>query len=103
MDAVTTNQQKQMVMGPAGTGKSTYCKVIQEHCQNVRRSVHVVNLDPAAESFEYDVAFDIRGEGAFVGQRSLCCVTLIFVPVAEYTHQFKTSLPVLSIILKRVR
>lgn len=49
-------------MGPAGTGKSTYCKVIQEHCQNTRRSVHVVNLDPAAETFEYDVAFDIRGE-----------------------------------------
>ncbi|CAM9793782.1 unnamed protein product, partial [Sphacelaria rigidula] len=50
----------QMVMGPAGTGKSTYCKVIQEHCQNSRRSVHVVNLDPAAETFEYEVAFDIR-------------------------------------------
>eukprot|EP00904_Undaria_pinnatifida_P013703 jgi/Undpi1/9463/HiC_scaffold_27.g11920.m1 len=49
-----------MVMGPAGTGKSTYCKVMQEHCQNARRSVHVVNLDPAAEAFEYDVAFDIR-------------------------------------------
>lgn len=49
-------------MGPAGTGKSTYCKVMQEHCQNARRSVHVVNLDPAAETFEYDVAFDIRGE-----------------------------------------
>eukprot|EP00752_Nemacystus_decipiens_P002239 g2123.t1 len=50
----------QMVMGPAGTGKSTYCKVMQEHCQNARRTVHVVNLDPAAEAFEYDVAFDIR-------------------------------------------
>lgn len=50
-----------MVMGPAGTGKSTYCKVMQEHCQNARRTVHVVNLDPAAEAFEYEVAFDIRG------------------------------------------
>ncbi|CAM9263982.1 unnamed protein product [Scytosiphon promiscuus] len=50
----------QMVMGPAGTGKSTYCKVMQEHCQNARRTVHVVNLDPAAETFEYEVAFDIR-------------------------------------------
>lgn len=51
-----------MVMGPAGTGKSTYCKVMQEHCHNVRRNVHVVNLDPAAEAFDYDVAFDIRGK-----------------------------------------
>jgi len=50
-----------MVMGPAGTGKSTYCKVIQEHCQNSKRTVHVVNLDPAAEAFDYEVAFDIRG------------------------------------------
>lgn len=50
-----------MVMGPAGTGKSTYCKIMQEHCQNAKRTVHVVNLDPAAETFEYEVAFDIRG------------------------------------------
>eukprot|EP00903_Cladosiphon_okamuranus_P015268 g14109.t1 len=50
----------QMVMGPAGTGKSTYCKVMQEHSQNSRRTMHVVNLDPAAEAFEYEVAFDIR-------------------------------------------
>lgn len=61
----------QMVMGPAGTGKSTYCKVMQEHCQNARRSVHVVNLDPAAESFEYEVAFDIRGESCDVGSSPL--------------------------------
>eukprot|EP00957_Ditylum_brightwellii_P108138 8249656-Ditylum_brightwellii.AAC.1 len=25
-----------------------------------RRNVHVANLDPAAENFKYDVAFDIR-------------------------------------------
>lgn len=60
----------QMVMGPAGTGKSTYCRVIQEHCQNIKRSIHVVNLDPAAESFEYEVAFDIRGDQH--GMLTLC-------------------------------
>ena len=37
--------------------QSTYCKVIQEHCQNLGRSVHVGNLDPAAEEFGYSVAF----------------------------------------------
>ena len=74
----------QIVMGPAGTGKvgglgkqfphtpspranlhlmltghtqSTYCKLIQEHCQNLGRAVHVVNLDPAAEEFGYEVSF----------------------------------------------
>lgn len=63
-----------MVMGPAGTGKSTYCKVMQEHCQNSRRSVHVVNLDPAAEAFEYEVAFDIRGKSYLTKK------TLLLVP-----------------------
>lgn len=45
----------QLVMGPAGVGKSTYCKLLQEHCAAQqgpgaqRRTVHVINLDPAAE------------------------------------------------------
>ena len=83
-----------MVMGPAGSGKSTYCAAIQKHCETHKRyatpppshpglpplhhpphrfltsppspspsllsTVHVVNLDPAAEHFDYPVAFDIR-------------------------------------------
>ena len=47
-------------MGPAGVGKSTYCRAMQEHAATERRRVHVANLDPAAEEFGYDVAFDIR-------------------------------------------
>lgn len=50
----------QLVMGPAGTGKSTYTKVMQEHCRTTKRTMHVANLDPAAEAFEYDASFDIR-------------------------------------------
>lgn len=50
----------QFVTGPAGTGKSTYCKTIQEHCNNSKRSLFVGNLDPAAETFEYEASFDIR-------------------------------------------
>lgn len=50
----------QVVIGPAGSGKSTYCKQIYEHCQSIGRMVHVVNLDPAAEHFEYPTAVDIR-------------------------------------------
>ncbi len=50
----------QIVIGPAGTGKSTYCKVIQEHCRVSKRTLHVANLDPAAEDFGYEAAFDIR-------------------------------------------
>eukprot|EP00741_Cyanophora_paradoxa_P019866 tig00000217_g19174.t1 len=50
----------QLVIGPAGSGKSTYCDQLRTHCENVRRTVHIVNLDPAAENFSYPVAFDIR-------------------------------------------
>ena len=50
----------QLVMGPAGVGKSTYCKVMQEHCKTSGRIMHIGNLDPAAENFEYDPVFDIK-------------------------------------------
>ena len=50
----------QLVIGPAGSGKSTYCHTLATHCQNVQRSVHVVNLDPAAEDTKYEASLDIR-------------------------------------------
>ncbi|CAN1345996.1 GPN-loop GTPase 3 [Linum perenne] len=50
----------QLVIGPAGSGKSTYCSSLHQHCEAVGRSIHIVNLDPAAENFDYPVAVDIR-------------------------------------------
>mmetsp|Transcript_19529 Transcript_19529/g.40762 ORF Transcript_19529/g.40762 Transcript_19529/m.40762 type:complete len:266 (-) Transcript_19529:39-836(-) len=50
----------QLVCGPAGSGKSTYVSALQEHCANGGRRIHVANLDPGADHFNYDVAFDIR-------------------------------------------
>ncbi|KAJ3034096.1 ATP binding protein [Rhizophlyctis rosea] len=50
----------QLVMGPAGSGKSTFCSTIVTHCQTIGRSVHLVNLDPAAENFEYKPSIDIK-------------------------------------------
>lgn len=47
-------------MGPAGAGKTTFCNAIIQHLQNTRRSCFYVNLDPAAESFQYDPDLDIR-------------------------------------------
>lgn len=40
--------------------KSTYCAEMQRHGQTNRRSIHIVNLDPAAEAFDYKPAVDIR-------------------------------------------
>ena len=50
----------QIVIGPAGSGKSTYCSTISKHCEATKRNIHIVNLDPAAEHFDYPVALDIR-------------------------------------------
>ncbi|PVV02099.1 hypothetical protein BB560_003455 [Smittium megazygosporum] len=47
-------------MGPAGSGKSTFCSVALEYYRNAKRSVHLMNLDPAAEKFEYSPSIDIR-------------------------------------------
>ncbi|CAG5095116.1 Similar to GPN3: GPN-loop GTPase 3 (Bos taurus) [Cotesia congregata] len=50
----------QLVMGPAGSGKSTYCQAMQKHAADENKTIHVVNLDPAAEYFDYEPLVDIR-------------------------------------------
>nr|QBH74277.1 hypothetical protein [Brunneria borealis] len=50
----------QLVMGPAGSGKSTYCSTMVKHAADERKAIDVVNLDPAAEYFEYQPLADIR-------------------------------------------
>lgn len=50
----------QLVMGPAGCGKSTYCSTMARHAADNRKAVDVVNLDPAAEYFDYQPLVDIR-------------------------------------------
>ncbi|RSH81714.1 ATP binding protein [Apiotrichum porosum] len=49
-----------LVTGPAGAGKSTFCAGLITHAQTLGRQVHLVNLDPAAERFEYQPVLDIR-------------------------------------------
>ena len=50
----------QIVMGPAGSGKSTYIKRMSEYYQSIKRVVHCVNLDPAADDVLYEPVIDIR-------------------------------------------
>jgi GTPase SAR1 family protein len=50
----------QLVVGPAGSGKSTYCSTIVEHLGTKGRSAHVLNLDPAADTFGYKPSADVR-------------------------------------------
>ncbi len=37
-----------LVMGPAGSGKSTFCNTLVDYMQTHQRSVHVLNLDPGS-------------------------------------------------------
>lgn len=50
----------QFVVGPAGSGKSTYCSTMQRHAADSKRVVEIVNMDPAAENFTYQPIVDIR-------------------------------------------
>ncbi|XP_066255829.1 GPN-loop GTPase 3 [Euwallacea similis] len=50
----------QLVIGPAGSGKSTYCTSIAQYGVDQKRNIEVVNLDPAAEHFDYTPLVDIR-------------------------------------------
>lgn len=50
----------QLVMGPAGSGKSTYCSNMVRHGEDEQKVIHVANLDPAAEFFDYEPLVDVR-------------------------------------------
>ncbi|NXG37792.1 GPN2 GTPase, partial [Dromaius novaehollandiae] len=49
----------QVVIGPPGSGKTTYCHGMQEFLARIGRRVVVVNLDPANEATPYQCAVDI--------------------------------------------
>ena len=50
----------QLVLGPAGSGKSRYCSTMQRHAANSGRRIEVVNLAPAAEQFDYEPLADVK-------------------------------------------
>lgn len=49
-----------IIIGPAGSGKSTLCRILQDHYQTKGRSVHIGNFDPAAEDLLYEPSLDVR-------------------------------------------
>lgn len=49
----------QLVVGPPGSGKTTYCHGMKQFLQAAGRKVAIVNLDPANDSLPYDVAVDV--------------------------------------------
>lgn len=49
----------QLVIGPPGSGKSTYCLAMKAFLEEVGRKVSVINLDPANDKVLYSCDADI--------------------------------------------
>lgn len=49
----------QIIIGPPGSGKSTYCKFICENLKQLGRNAKIINLDPANDSLPYKPAIDL--------------------------------------------
>ncbi|KAI5453419.1 hypothetical protein NCC49_005898 [Naganishia albida] len=49
----------QLVTGPPGAGKSTYCHGMHQFLTALDRPVHIINLDPAVENPPYPCAINI--------------------------------------------
>ncbi|KAK1348781.1 hypothetical protein LUQ84_001932 [Hamiltosporidium tvaerminnensis] len=52
--------QAVFVMGPAGSGKTTFCKKLYEHGIAIHRSLHLINLDPAQIQENTVYSVDLR-------------------------------------------
>ncbi|KAI4161285.1 MAG: hypothetical protein LQ342_004952 [Letrouitia transgressa] len=50
----------QLVIGPPGSGKSTYCDGMHQFMSAIGRKCSVVNLDPANDRTSYPCALDVR-------------------------------------------
>ncbi|XP_022184721.1 GPN-loop GTPase 2 [Nilaparvata lugens] len=49
----------QLVIGPPGSGKSTYCKTMYDILKEIGRKVAIINIDPANEIMPYEATVDI--------------------------------------------
>ncbi|GMM37100.1 putative GTPase [Saccharomycopsis crataegensis] len=50
----------QVIIGPPGSGKSTYCYGLQQFFNSIGRHSIIINLDLANDKLKYDCALDLR-------------------------------------------
>lgn len=49
----------QLIIGPAGSGKTTYCEVMAKYLKELGRNVLIINIDPANDVLPYQPTVDI--------------------------------------------
>ena len=54
------NRYGQLIIGPPGCGKTTYCLAMRSFFQNFNRKTILINLDPANETKNVPFDIDIR-------------------------------------------
>ena len=62
----------QVVIGPPGSGKTTYCNGMRQFLEGLGRKVAVVNLDPANDVLPCAVEADIRDLISLEGAAAAC-------------------------------
>lgn len=53
-------QYGQAVLGPPGSGKTTYCRAMASLLRSLGRKVSIINLDPANDTLPYEAAIDVN-------------------------------------------
>lgn len=78
----------QIVVGPPGCGKTTYCMGMQMFIEAVGRNCKVVNLDFANDNLPYTPAIDVRELVSLEVQRLLYNFGMLFSCNTHKLHTF---------------
>lgn len=62
----------QVVIGPPGSGKSTYCEGMRQYLDALGRNVVIINLDPANDVLPYEAFADVRELVSVDGVATAC-------------------------------